>query len=112
MRMRPQTFQCKGESMPTFDVLTLGEAQSSSVTGKQAQVLREYMGYIERVPDGHAGKLRSSSGETTNAVRRRLGSAAKALGKTLTIRKAGDAVYFWVEIGNGRRRGRRPRAAE
>ena len=98
--------------MPTFDVLTLGEAQASSVTGKQAQVLREYMGYIERVPDGHAGKLQPSPGETTNALRRRLGSAAQALGKTLTVRKAGDTVYFWIETGNGRRRGRRPRAAE
>ena len=51
-------------------------------------------------------------GETTNAVRRRLGAAALALGKTLTIRKAENTVYFWIETGNGRRRGRRPRSAE
>ncbi len=98
--------------MPTFDVLTLGEAQAGSVTGKRAQILREYMGYIERVPDGHAGKLQPNMGETTNAVRRRLGAAALALGKTLTIRKAENTVYFWIETGNGRRRGRRPRSAE
>ncbi len=97
--------------MPTFDVLTLGEAQASSVTGKRAQILREYMGYIERVPDGQAGKLQPAQGETTNALRRRLGAAALALGKTLTIRKAEGTIYFWVETGNGRRRGRRPRIA-
>ena len=43
---------------------------------------------------GAAGR----SCETTNTVYRRLGSAAQAMGKMLTIRKAHDTVCFWVEI--------------
>ena len=43
--------------MPTFDVLPISEAQTSSATGKRAQIIREYIAYIERVPIGHAGSL-------------------------------------------------------
>ncbi len=96
--------------MPTFDVLALGEAQATSVTGKRAQILREYMGYIDRVPEGQAGKLTANTGETTNAIRRRLTNAATALGKNLQVRKAENSVYFWVEQPRIRRRGRRPRS--
>ena len=93
--------------MPTFALLTIPEAQARGATGKRAQSLREYMDYIQRVPEGQAGQLQAGSGETTNAVRRRLGAAAKATGKTLVIRRSDDTVYFWVQPGNGRRR--RPR---
>ena len=96
--------------MPTLDVLTLGEAQANSVTGKRAQILREYMGYIDRVQEGQAGKLTPSEGETTNAIRRRLTNAATAMGKSLQVRKSENTVYFWVEEPRVRRRGRRPRS--
>ena len=96
--------------MPTLDVLTLGEAQANSVTGKRAQILREYMGYIDRVQEGQAGKLTPSEGETTNAIRRRLTNAATAMGKNLQVRKSENTVYFWVEEPRVRRRGRRPRS--
>lgn len=89
--------------MPRFDVLTIPEAQARSATGKRAQLLQEYMDYIQRVPSGQAGELQAGPGETTNAVRRRLGAAAKATGKTLVIRRAENVVYFWVQQGNGRR---------
>ena len=96
--------------MPTLDVLTLGEAQANSVTGKRAQILREYMGYIDRVQEGQAGKLTPDEGETTNAIRRRLTNAATAMGKNLQVRKSENTVYFWVEEPRIRRRGRRPRS--
>ncbi|MCH7481509.1 MAG: hypothetical protein IIC95_03355 [Chloroflexi bacterium] len=89
--------------MPRFDLLTIPEAQARSTTGKRAQLLQEYMDYIQRVPAGEAGQLQAGTGETTNAVRRRLGAAAKATGKTLVIRRSNDTVYFWVQPGNGRR---------
>ena len=98
--------------MPRFEVLPINEAQANSATGKRAQILREYMGYIEQVPPGQAGRLQAGAGETISAVRRRLGAAAKALGKSLTIRRTNDQVYFWVEGQDGRRRrGRRPKNA-
>ncbi len=96
--------------MPTLDVLTLGEAQANSVTGKRAEILREYMGYIDRVQEGQAGKLTPNEGETTNAIRRRLTNAATAMGKNLQVRKSENTVYFWVEEPRVRRRGRRPRS--
>ena len=97
--------------MPKFDVLPLNEAQANSATGKRAQILREYMAYVEQVPEGQAGRLQASPGETISAVRRRLGAAANALGKSLTIKRTDEQVYFWVAEQNGRRRrGRKPRA--
>ena len=90
--------------MPTFALLTIPEAQARSATGKRAELLQEYMDYLVRGPVGQAGQLRAGAGETTNAVRRRLGAAAKATGKTLVIRRSNDTVFFWVQPGNGRRR--------
>ena len=90
--------------MPTFALLTIPEAQARSATGKGAQLLQEYMDYLQRVPAGQAGQLQAGRGETTNAVRRRLGKAAKATGLKLVMRRSNDTVYFWAERGNGRRR--------
>ncbi len=91
--------------MPSFEVLPVEQAQANSTSGKRARLLREYIQYIEKVPDGHAGKLEPGEDESTSAVRRRLSSAAKVLGKALTIRKVDNFVYFWIATGNGRRKG-------
>ncbi len=90
--------------MPTFTLLTIPQAQARSATGKRAQLLQEYMDYLGRVPAGQAGQLQAGPGETTNAVRRRLGAAAKATGKKLVMRRSNDMVFFWVQPGSGRRR--------
>ena len=90
--------------MPTFSIVPLHEARANSATGKRAELLREYIGYIERVPLGEAGSLEIGEGETTQAIRRRLGLAAAAIGKTLDIRRKDNVVYFWVS--SGKRRGR------
>ena len=90
--------------MPTFSTLPIGEARARSATGKRAALLQEYVGYIERVAPGEAGKLEAGEGETTQAVRRRLDAAATALGKKLEFRRMDNAVYFW--LSDGRRRGR------
>ena len=92
------------DGMPTFSTLPIGEARARSATGKRAALLQEYVGYIERVGPGEAGKLESGEGETTQAIRRRLNAAAEALGKRLEFRRTADAVYFWAS--DGRRRGR------
>ena len=89
--------------MPTFDTLPLSEARANSATGQRAALLQEYMGYIQRVAPGKAGKLQPEAGETTQALRRRLTAAAEALGKELQVRRSANAVYFWMH--------RRPRAA-
>ena len=90
--------------MPTFSTLPIGEARARSATGKRAALLQEYVGYIERVAPGEAGKLEAGEGETTQAIRRRLNAAATALGKKLDFRRTDNAVYFWS--ADGRRRGR------
>ena len=93
--------------MPTFSTLPIGEARARSVTGKRAVLLQEYVGYIQRVAPGEAGKLEAGEGETTQAIRRRLNAAAAALGRNLEFRRTDTAVYFWPSAG--RRRGRPPR---
>lgn len=98
------------DELPKLDILPLEEAQLDSATGKRAQIVREYVGYIEQVPTGQAGKLSPSNGETLSAIRRRLGAAAKQLGKSLTIKRTDDNVYFWVANAEApRRRGRPPK---
>ena len=82
--------------MPTFEIMSAREAQMEmSLRGSRGEVLREYIGYIEQVGTDHAGKLTAQEGETTAAVRRRLGAAAQLLGKTLTVTRNGSVVYFW-----------------
>ena len=82
--------------MPTFDTIPLNEARANSATGQRAALLQEYMGYIQRVAPGQAGKLEPGEGEMTQAIRRRLAAAAEALGKELQIRRSASAVYFWT----------------
>ncbi len=102
--------------MPKLDIVPIEEARAKTTTEsasirKRAQILHEYRGYIDQLTKGQAGRLVASAGETTATVRRRIGAAARAAGHKLTIRRAGDEVYFWVErrrSANGRRkRGRR-----
>ena len=98
--------------MPKLDVIPIEEARAKTTTEsasrrQRAQILQEYRGYIDQLKSGEAGRLVAGAGETTATVRRRIGAAARAAGKNLTIRRAGDEVYFWAESrksGNGRRR--------
>ncbi len=95
--------------MPKLDIVPIEEAKGKSASGgKRAQILQEYLGYIDQLKIGEAGKLVVGAGETTATVRRRIGAAARSAGKNLTIRRAGDEVYFWAverpKSGNGRRR--------
>ena len=95
--------------MPTLEVVSLQEARLElSLTGKRGVMMRQYMDYIGQIETGQAGKLIPDEGETTAAIRRRLGAAAELLGKSLVVNRQGDVVYFWEETsGFPRRRGRR-----
>lgn len=100
--------------MPRFQLMPVDEALMKASTGKRALINREYLGYIERLEAGQAGHLEVSAGETVGGIRRRLSAAAKAAGKDLTIKRAGDAIFFWVkgqEAGTASRRRGRPRKA-
>jgi len=96
--------------VPTLEVVSLKDAQLElSLTGKRGVMIRQYMDYIGQLEAGQAGKLVPDEGETTAAIRRRLGAAAELLGKSLVVNRLGDVVYFWAE-GEGpepRRRRRR-----
>ena len=92
--------------MPKFEMLPIDEALVKAATGKRADLLREYIGYIEQTAEGQAGRLEPEEGETPTAVRRRLTAAAKVAGKELVVKRAGDVVYFWQgERGTRKRRG-------
>ena len=99
--------------MPKFELMPLDAAMAQSATGKRAQIIGEYVGYIEELKAGQAGKLQVTAGEKVAGVRRRLGAAARAAGKDLAIRRVGDEIYFWPRdvAGRGRRRGRPRKAA-
>ena len=96
--------------MPIFELVPQQEAEMKSATGPRSKIMREYLGYVEQVGPGKAGKLQPSEGETVGAVRRRIGAAARRAGKDLVIKRVGDEVYFWKAGGEVPRRGRgRPR---
>ena len=90
--------------MPTFDRVPLAEAKMKTASGKRAQLVAEYVTYIEQLQEGEAGRLRAGERETAATVRRRLGVAAKEAGKDLTIRRSGEDLYFWVEGTRRRKR--------
>ena len=96
--------------MPRFELVPLEQAIARSTTGRNAQIISEYVGYIEQLPPGQAGRLQPSDGESIAAVRRRLGSAAKLAGKNLVMKRSGEELYFWAQpeapSTGGRRRGR------
>ena len=92
--------------MPKFEIVPQPDAELKTATEKRAKVLSEYMGFIERLEAGKAGRLEASEGETIGAVRRRIGAAAKLAGKELVIKRVGEQIYFWAKSGTGRRRGR------
>ena len=102
------------KTMPTLEVVSLQDAQLElSLTGKRGAIIRQYMEYIGQLEPGKAAKLTPAEGETTAAIRRRLGAAAQLLGKNLVVNRQGDVVYFWEE-GSGitRRRRGRPRKTD
>ena len=94
--------------MPKLDIVPIAEARVKTASGgKREQILQQYLGYIDQLQSGQAGRLVANAGETTATVRRRIGAAARAAGHKLAIRRAGDEVYFWTErrrAENGRRR--------
>jgi len=90
--------------MPTFSTISIADARARTATGKRLALLQEYKGYVQGVGPGKAGVLEVGEGETTQAIRRRLGAAAEALGKQLVVRRADGIIYFWTS--DGRRRGR------
>ena len=98
--------------MPRFEFLSVRDAHLELVLrGSRGEILREYMGYIEQLDPEHAGKLTAEEGESTAAIRRRIGAAAQLLGKSLEVTRARQVVYFWEgEEARPRRRGRPPRS--
>ena len=96
--------------MPRFEFVPVQEAMTKSASGKSAKIAKEYLGYIEQLAGGQAGRLQVAEGETVATLRRRLGAAAKLSGKNLVIKRMGEEIYFWVkEEAGSRRRGGRPR---
>ena len=83
--------------MPTFDQVSRQEAMLKTATGKTAQITQEYLGYIEQLTEGPAGRLHPGEGERVATMQRRLGVAAKLSGKDISIQRQGNEVYFWVE---------------
>ena len=98
--------------MLKFEMLPIDEALVKAATGKRAELLREYLGYIEQVGEGQAGRLETEEGETPTAVRRRLTAATKVAGKELVVKRAGDTVYFWQGKSEPRRLARRTGQAD
>jgi hypothetical protein len=83
--------------MPLLEVVSKSEAELKSANNARAEVLQQYIAFIERLKSDQAGKLEASTGETPRTVRRRLGDASRLIGKELVIKKDGVVSYFWLK---------------
>ena len=82
--------------MPGFRRVSREEASNRRPAVNPALArLKQYQGYIKKVPAGETGRLTPGKGETPAAVRRRLGAAARALGVQLKMKRLEDRVFFW-----------------
>jgi hypothetical protein len=86
-----------GGTMPEFTTVSVQEAQIRTIPGRRGKFINEYADYIQQVPQGQAGKLTVGADEKHTTVRRRLVSAAQALGRNLIIKRSGSDIYFWSE---------------
>jgi hypothetical protein len=103
--------------MPEFTTVSVKEAQLRTIPGRQGTFINEYADYIQEVTSGQAGKIHAGEDENPLTIRRRLISAAKALGINIIIKRSGNDLYFWQENGveeprTKRRYTRRGRSAE
>jgi hypothetical protein len=83
-------------TMPDFDLLPLDEAIDKLVSNTRSGPVAEYLGYINSLKPGQAGRLRIRAGEKLGLVRMQLGTAARMAGKQVVIRRSGDEIIFWV----------------
>ena len=104
--------------MPTFDQVSLQEAMLKTATGKTAQITQEYLGYIEQLTEGQAGRLQPGEDESMATVRRRLGDIDNPKHRVLlmTTYAAGlrvsevvrlkiadiDSNRMMIRVGNGK----------
>ena len=49
--------------MPKFDRVPIGEAKAKTASGKRAQIIAEYVAYIEQLGADEAGRLQATEGE-------------------------------------------------
>ena len=93
--------------MPEFELVSREEAMTTSPRPARPDVIREYVERVRSLGRDEAVRLTPSEGETVATVRRRLGAAVKASGKSIRIKRLGSDVYFWEDPP--KRRGGRPR---
>ena len=93
--------------MPEFEVVSRQDAIMTFSKPSRYQAIEEYVKQIERLSRDEAVRISPSDGETVATVRRRLGAAVKASGKSIQIRRVGSEIYFWENPP--KRRGGRPR---
>jgi hypothetical protein len=86
--------------MPVCTYIPRTEARIATYRYRRlGEFMDEYLGYIQRVPQGRAGRLHVSVDEPESplTVRGRLAAVAKAFTIPLTIRCTGQDVFFWRE---------------
>ncbi len=97
--------------MPNFERVPREEAEKKvGTSGARGRQVQEYLGYLDQVGRGEAGRLEVSEGESVTAVRRRLSAAAKVANKDIVVRRTGEEVYFWLTSDDPRPRRRRRRS--
>lgn len=93
--------------MPEFELVSREEAMKTPSRPGRSEMIQEYVERINGLGRDEAIRLTPSVGETVATVRRRLGAAIKASGKSIRIKRLGSEVYFWEDPP--KRPGGRPR---
>jgi hypothetical protein len=95
------------QQCPEFTTVSVQEAKVRTIPGRQGSSMNEYIDYIQKLPQGQAGRLRVGEQEKHATIRRRLVTAAKAMNIPLTIKRSGNDLYFWREDGEEQPRSKR-----
>jgi hypothetical protein len=80
--------------MPNFHIVPLDETTRRTGPRRRSRITREYLGYIDQLEPGKAGRVHPAKGETIEAVRRRLGKVVKLTDKSVKIKRVGEEIYF------------------
>lgn len=75
-------------------IVPLDETTSRTGPRRRSRITREYLGYIDQLEPGKAGRVHPAKGATIEAVRRRLGKVVKLTDKSVKIKRVGEEIYF------------------
>jgi hypothetical protein len=83
--------------MDKLEYIPVAEAKSARKVMKKSKVVEEVETMLKKLPAGQAGKIVANS-ERPQTIKNRIIRVGKSMEmKHLTVKRAGETIYFWNE---------------